>query len=209
MRQRRSTYTPPIFHQLRLQGFITASHSIQSFQYIRNSYILFLQSFTQSLSASNSTSSRLIFRQLFISIFQIPLRALANSFSTLLGAVLAALQRAVVLIQSWIRGIAASFSIIAISIYQYAPITLQRHLFQTFYSGLSRLFTSVPLLSYTPYTQALYSITSQTVAVYRRREQRINRPYIDMVILNITLKATKPLLTAFLIYSFYQSLGST
>ena len=57
--------------------------------------------------------------------------------------------------------------------------------------------------SHTPYTWALYNITSRTVAVYRRRKQRINRPYIDVVILNIALKATKPLAAAFFIYSFY------
>jgi len=47
------------------------------------------------------------------------------------------------------------------------------------------------------------------VAVYRRRERRINGPHIDIVILNIASKAAKPLLAAFLIYSFHWSLGST
>ena len=38
------------------------------------------------------------------------------------------------------------------------------------------------------------------MVVYRSRKRRINRPYIDIVIFNITLKATKPFLIAFLIY---------
>jgi len=104
---------------------------------------------------------------------------------------------------------AASFSIAAIGVRRYTPVTLRRHLFWTFCSGLSRLFAGVPPLSYTPHTWALYSIASRTVAVYRRRERRIDGPYVDIVILNIALKAAKPLLTAFLIYSFYWSLGST
>ena len=41
------------------------------------------------------------------------------------------------------------------------------------------------------------------VAIYKRRDWRINGPYIDVVILNIALKATKPLLIAFLTYFFY------
>ena len=41
------------------------------------------------------------------------------------------------------------------------------------------------------------------MAVYKRRERRINGLYMDIIIFNIALKATKPLATAFLIYSFY------
>ena len=41
------------------------------------------------------------------------------------------------------------------------------------------------------------------VAIYKKRERRINGPHMDKVILNIILKATKPLTAAFLIYSFY------
>jgi len=98
---------------------------------------------------------------------------------------------------------AASFSIAAIGVRWYTPMTLRRHLFWTFYSGLSRLFAGVPPSSRTPHTWAPYSIASRTVAVYRRRERRINGPHVDIVILNIALKAAEPLLTAFLIYSFY------
>ena len=47
------------------------------------------------------------------------------------------------------------------------------------------------------------------VAVYRRRERRINGPHVDVVILNIASKAAEPLLAAFLICSFPWSLGST
>ena len=98
---------------------------------------------------------------------------------------------------------AASFSIIAISVRRYAPVILWRYWFWTSCSGLSKLLAGVPLLFYTPYTWAPYNITGWTVAVYKRRERRINGPYINIVIRNITLKAIKPLATAFLIYSFY------
>ena len=47
------------------------------------------------------------------------------------------------------------------------------------------------------------------MAVHRRHKRRINRPHVDIVILNIALKATKPFAAAFLIYSFHWSLGST
>jgi len=38
--------------------------------------------------------------------------------------------------------------------------------------------------------------------MYKSREWYINGPHIDIVILNITLKATEPLFAAFLIYFF-------
>ena len=98
---------------------------------------------------------------------------------------------------------AVSFSIAAIGVHQYAPVTLQRHWFWTFYSGLSKLFAGVPPSSRTPHTWAPYNITGRTVAVYRRRERRIDGPYIDVVILDIALKAAEPLVAAFLICSFY------
>ena len=41
------------------------------------------------------------------------------------------------------------------------------------------------------------------VAIYRRRKQRIDGPYIDIVIFDIVLKAAEPLAAAFLIYFFY------
>jgi hypothetical protein len=41
------------------------------------------------------------------------------------------------------------------------------------------------------------------MAVYKRRERRINGPHVDIVIFDITLKAAKPLAATFLIYSFY------
>ena len=41
------------------------------------------------------------------------------------------------------------------------------------------------------------------VAVYKRRKRRINGPYVDIVIFDIALKAAKPLIATFLIYSFH------
>ena len=41
------------------------------------------------------------------------------------------------------------------------------------------------------------------VAIYKRREQRIDGPYIDIVIFDIALKATEPLAATFLIYFFF------
>jgi hypothetical protein len=41
------------------------------------------------------------------------------------------------------------------------------------------------------------------VAVYKRCEQRIDGPYVDVVIFDIILKAAEPLTVAFLIYFFY------
>ena len=102
---------------------------------------------------------------------------------------------------------AASFLITAISVCWYAPMTLQRYQFQTFYNSLSKLFISILLLSYTPHTWVPYNIAGRTVAIYRRRKWRINGPYIDIVILNIALKATKPFTAAFLIFFFIKAQG--
>ena len=41
------------------------------------------------------------------------------------------------------------------------------------------------------------------MAVYKRRERRIDGPYVDIVIFNIALKAAEPLTATFLIYSFH------
>src|SRR6266568_6349685 len=98
---------------------------------------------------------------------------------------------------------AASFSIAAIGVCWYAPVTLRRHRFWTFYSGSSKLFAGVPPLPRTPHTWAPYSIAGRTVAVYRRRERRIDGPHVDMVILDIASKAAEPLFAAFLICSFH------
>ena len=98
---------------------------------------------------------------------------------------------------------AVSFSIAAINVYWYAPVTLQRHWFWTFCSGLSRLFTGVPPSSCIPHTWAPYSIADQMVAMYRRHKWCINGSYVNIVILDIVLKAAEPLVAAFLICSFY------
>ena len=110
---------------------------------------------------------------------------------------------------SWIGGIATSFSIAAIGVRRYAPVTLRRHWFWTFCSGSSKLFAGVPPSSCTPHTWAPYSIAGRTVAVYRRREWRIDGPHVDVVILDIASKAAEPLVAAFLICFFHWSLGST
>ena len=97
----------------------------------------------------------------------------------------------------------ASFLIAALGVRWYAPVILRRYWFWIFCNGLSRLFAGALLLSRTPHTWVLYSIASWTVAVYKRRERRIDGPYVDIVIFNITLKAAEPLTAAFLIYFFY------
>jgi len=38
--------------------------------------------------------------------------------------------------------------------------------------------------------------------MYKRRVRRIDRPYMDIIIFNITLKTTKPLFATFLNYFF-------
>ena len=71
----------------------------------------------RSFSAFNGINNCFVFCRHFISVFQILLNAFADSFFILLKAVLAAFWRAVVLIWSWIGGMAVSFLIAVINVY--------------------------------------------------------------------------------------------
>ena len=145
-------------------------------QQARQPYILVSQSLTLFLSALSSTSRHPIFCYYITYKPQILSRVAVVSNSIGSRVVFTTLYRAVVLIQSSSSRIIVSFSRAAISVYLYPLVSFQRHQFYTFQTSLSRLFACRLLSACTPYTQALYSITSQITAVYRRQEHLINRP---------------------------------